>query len=134
MRIVYVANDGTMFDEELLCERYEREEMFTKCGDAFLAYNRDKELIPGERLIRDSDCISVIKVSNVHGLEILEWIVNETGYCFLDDALKDCKVYFENGAEKVSIYYDELHEEWFDIDEVKNSIAEWTKTLELMEK
>ena len=57
----YVADDGTKFDDEYKCIRYERKKKLEKCKDEFVLYDEGKNIIFPEEANVEQICVIVIK-------------------------------------------------------------------------
>jgi hypothetical protein len=116
------ADDGTKFDDEYDCIRYERKKKLEVYKDDFVFYDYNKCLIPPEEASAERICIIVIKTSAAAEY-IGEWFESDGCYSPFDGC--------EFGHEVGTWVYGEMVEmgdEWVkleaEIERLQNFLAE----------
>lgn len=77
MRTVYIADDGTEFDNELDCESYEYE--LNVKNNTIIMFNEEGELLDSSNYMNIENCY-YIKIKTNNDLEILQKIYEYTGF------------------------------------------------------
>ncbi len=107
MRTVYIADDGTKFDNEIECEKYERKE---KLKDSNIIMLDKNNKILDNNIENFEKCL-VISIKNKRDLDIVYYMGEDTG----------CSCPYDTG----DFYYDIYNDEWEFLDiKIKDLEAE----------
>lgn len=116
MKIVYIADDGTEFDNELECNEYEHKCNMKNCGIVMLDVNGEKLEVTDENYEK---CM-YIKITNNKDLEIISQMSYNIGS-------------YSKPEEFGEFYWDDS-DEWYLIDdkieELENELEELKKVKE----
>lgn len=77
MRTVYIADDGTKFDNELDCENYEYE--LNVKNNTIIMFDEEGEVLDSSNYMNIENCY-YIKIKTNNDLEILQKIYEYTGF------------------------------------------------------
>lgn len=89
----WLANDGTKFDDEYDCIRYERQKKLENCKDDFIFYDEQKNIIFPEEANADQIFIVVIKTPDAAKC-VGEWFEDDGCYSPFDG----CEIGHEVGT------------------------------------
>ena len=118
----WLANDGTKFDDEYDCIRYERKKKLEDYKDDFVFYDEQKNIIFPEEANADQIFIVVIKTPDA-AKSVGEWFEDDGCYSPFDG----CEIGHEVGTW---VYGDllEMGDEWIklesEIERLQNFLAE----------